>query len=100
MTKQDVAEALQRLTIGRSRPIRRVGLKVADLLSRPTTLPQEENFEWWLRNSIPGWLAEGHPFLMDRAFRELPTEDPILEIGTFCGLSTNVMRYLLDQRGL
>jgi hypothetical protein len=63
-------------------------------------LPQEENFEWWLRNSFPGWLPAGHPFLMDRAFRELPTEDPIVEIGTFFGLSTNVMAHLLDRRAL
>ena len=37
--------------------------------------------------------------LIDVAISRLPTDDPVLEIGTFCGLSTNVLVYFLTKHG-
>ena len=43
-----------------------------------------------------GMLHAGHRYLIDIAVRELPTDDPVVEVGAFCGLSTNVITYFLD----
>jgi hypothetical protein len=45
-----------------------------------------------------GMLHTGHRYLIDLAVRELPSEDPVLEIGAFCGLSTNVITYFLETQ--
>jgi Methyltransferase domain len=53
----------------------------------------------WMDFANAGMLHTGHRFLIDIAVRELPTEDPVVEIGAFCGLSTNVITYFLDLHG-
>ncbi len=50
-----------------------------------------------MRFCIPGWLELGHVYSMDYVIKNLPSNDPILEIGTFAGLSTNVMLYFLKK---
>ncbi len=50
-----------------------------------------------MRVSVPGWLDLGHVYSIDYAIKNLPTNDPILEIGTFAGLSTNVILYFLNK---
>lgn len=50
-----------------------------------------------LRICVPGWLDLGHLYSMDYAIKNLPSKDPILEIGTFAGLSTNVILYFLNK---
>ena len=50
-----------------------------------------------LRICVPGWLDLGHLYSMDYAIKNLPSNDPILEIGTFAGLSTNVILYFLNK---
>ncbi|MDR2011222.1 MAG: class I SAM-dependent methyltransferase [Bacteroidales bacterium] len=47
--------------------------------------------------SIPGWLERGHIYCFDYAIKNLPDDKPILEIGTFAGLSTNVILYYLNK---
>ena len=51
----------------------------------------------WLNFANAGILEIGHWHLMDLAVRELPTDDPVLEIGSFAGQSTNVLAYFLRQ---
>ncbi len=46
---------------------------------------------------IPGWLEKGHIYCFDYAIKNIPENYPILEIGTFAGLSTNVMLYFLKK---
>lgn len=53
----------------------------------------------WMRLATAGMLHPGNDVLMERAIAELPTADPILEIGSFCGMSTNVLRFLLGKHG-
>lgn len=49
--------------------------------------------------SIPGWLDPGHLYCFDYAIKNLPDTKPIIEIGTFAGLSTNVILYYLNKYG-
>ena len=50
-----------------------------------------------MRFCIPGWLELGHIYSIDYVIKNLPSKDPILEIGTFAGLSTNVFLYFLNK---
>jgi hypothetical protein len=43
-------------------------------------------------------LAQENIHAMEHAVEHMPRGNPVLEIGSFCGLSTVVLRYLLDQR--
>lgn len=43
-------------------------------------------------------LAKGNIDAMEYAIANMPPDKPILEIGSFCGLSTVVLSYLLDNR--
>lgn len=51
----------------------------------------------WLTFANAGMLARGNVWCIDYAIRNLPSEAPILEIGSFCGLSTNVITYLKEK---
>lgn len=44
-------------------------------------------------------LAPGNVWSMDYAIRHLPSDHPLLEIGSFAGLSTKVICYLLPKHG-
>jgi len=57
----------------------------------------DDEFLAWLSFSNAGMLTPGNSYCMDYAISRLPTKNPIIEIGSFCGLSTNVMSYLLDK---
>lgn len=48
----------------------------------------------WLRLVNAGMLDVGNVTCFDHAIKNLPTDHPILEIGSFCGLSANVITYL------
>jgi len=53
----------------------------------------------WLTFANAGMLSEGNIYSMSFAIERLPSESPVLEIGSFCGLSTNVMSHLLSVQG-
>ncbi|RAM49640.1 MAG: hypothetical protein C6Y22_21395 [Hapalosiphonaceae cyanobacterium JJU2] len=44
-------------------------------------------------------LHQGNIWCFDYAISHLPSEAPIVEIGSFCGLSTNVITYLKQKYG-
>jgi Methyltransferase domain len=58
---------------------------------------QANEFLAWVRFAVPGMLAEENVHAMDYAVANMPSGKPILEIGSFCGLSTVVLSYLLDK---
>lgn len=61
--------------------------------------PREANeFLAWIRFAIPGMLNEENVHAMDYAIANMPAGKPIVEIGSFCGLSTVVLSYLLSKR--
>ena len=53
----------------------------------------------WMEFANAGMLHPGNRTLMARAVAELPTGDPVVEIGAFCGLSSNVLTHLLKEHG-
>ncbi len=53
----------------------------------------------WLGFANAGMLHPGQHYLIDLAAAQLPTGDPAVEIGSFCGLSTNVITHLLARHG-
>jgi len=44
-------------------------------------------------------LARGNVYAMRFVLENLPSTKPVLEIGSFCGLSTNVISYFLSVEG-
>lgn len=79
----------------------RVLRKGARIIDPPqqTQLIQDE-YLIWLGYANPGMLERGNPYLIDYAIRHLPSAAPILEIGSFCGLSTNVITHLKRKHGI
>lgn len=69
----------------------RLLLRVAQ---RPTLL--EDDYIEWLLLVNAGMQHPGNPYLFDLAIRLAP-EAPMLEIGSFCGLSTNIIQYLKEK---
>ena len=57
-----------------------------------------EEYLNWLCFANAGMLNPGNIYLMKYAIDHLPSDDPIIEIGSFCGLSTNVISYFLKKR--
>jgi hypothetical protein len=53
----------------------------------------------WLSFANAGMLSKGNIYSMRYAIENLPSTSPVLEIGSFCGLSTNVLSYLLSTQG-
>lgn len=53
----------------------------------------------WLTFANAGMLHKGNIYSMNFAIENLPSESPVVEIGSFCGLSTNVMIYLMSIHG-
>jgi hypothetical protein len=54
----------------------------------------------WLFYANAGMLDPGNLYCFDYAIRNLPSEAPILEIGSFCGLSTNVLTYYKEKHSV
>jgi predicted O-methyltransferase YrrM len=53
----------------------------------------------WLSFANAGMLNKGNLLALDYATRNLPSTNPIIEIGAFCGLSTNLIGYYLKKHG-
>lgn len=69
--------------------------------TRRKAAPLPDDFIRRLRCSIPGegMLPPGNVESMAYAIQQLPNEGAVLEIGSFAGLSTNVIAYLLQKNG-
>lgn len=59
---------------------------------------QVNEFLVWIRFAVPGMLAEGNVHAMEYAITNMPPGKPIVEIGSFCGLSTVVLSYFLSKQ--
>ncbi|MBK1439839.1 class I SAM-dependent methyltransferase [Parapedobacter sp. ISTM3] len=56
-----------------------------------------DSFINWLRFANPGMLNEGNIYCIEYATENLPSDNPIIEIGSFCGLSTNAISHYLRK---
>ncbi len=54
----------------------------------------------WLSFANSGMMTKGNAYCFNYAIKNLPTADPIVEIGSFCGLSTNMITYFKEQHGV
>lgn len=54
----------------------------------------------WLTFANAGMLVRGNVDCFDYAIRHLPTAAPMVEIGSFCGLSTNMLTYLKEKHNV
>jgi len=73
---------------------RRLAL-VANTLDRPIDI--SDHFTDHLHYAIAGMLQRGNLHCFDWAIRNRPSDAPLLEIGSFCGLSTNALIYYLRR---
>jgi hypothetical protein len=69
----------------------------AKISPRHDATPDE--FVKWLCFANAGMLDSGNLYCIEHAVRNLPSEAPVVEIGSFCGLSTNVIARVLSLRG-
>ena len=53
----------------------------------------------WLTFANAGMLSKGNIYAMNFAIENIPSSNAVIEIGSFCGLSTNVISYLLLSHG-
>ncbi|HKC36045.1 MAG TPA: class I SAM-dependent methyltransferase [Chitinophagaceae bacterium] len=63
------------------------------------SLKKHTAFEFidWLRFANPGMLELGNLYCYEYAIKNLPSNNPIVEIGSFCGLSTNLITFYLQH---
>jgi len=54
----------------------------------------------WLTFINPGMLAKGNLLCFDYALSRLPSRNPMIEIGVFAGLSTNLLTYYRARHGV
>jgi hypothetical protein len=69
--------------------------KPSEMIDPGLTL--KDGFIEWISFVNGGWLNPGNVYCMDYAIRNLPSSNPVLEIGSFAGLSANVISYLLAK---
>lgn len=75
--------------------LRRLYYRLYWMLKPPVDISDE--YINWLYNVNAGLLVPGNLYCFDYALSRLPSQAPILEIGSFCGLSTNVITYYKEK---
>jgi len=81
-------------------PEKKILHKVSTLFSsvnKKCKVPQNSlpDFGNWLRFANAGMLSVGNIDSFEYAIKNLPSENPVIEIGSFCGLSTNIISFYL-----
>ncbi len=66
-------------------------------LARIKTKKVENEYLNWLKFANAGMMNEGNYHLFELAIKDIEGDEPIIEIGSFCGLSSNVMTYFLNK---
>jgi hypothetical protein len=54
----------------------------------------------WLSFSNAGMFIRGNAYCFDYAIKNIPSNAPIIEIGSFCGLSTNMLTHCKERHGV
>lgn len=65
-----------------------------------TFIDLTDEYVSWLTFANAGMLNRGNLLGFDYAMRNLPSKSPIVEIGAFCGLSTNLLTYYKRRHGV
>jgi hypothetical protein len=78
----------------------RVLRKAARIIDPPQKINLiNDEYISWLGYANAGMLERGNLYSIDYAISHLPSAAPILEIGSFCGLSTNVITHFKRKHG-
>jgi hypothetical protein len=90
---------------GKLGSISRFAGRVVRKVARVIDPPQEfiylnDEYVTWLCYANSGMLEKGNLHSIDYAIRHLPGASPILEIGSFCGLSANVITHFKRKHGV
>ncbi len=101
-------EKVRSLPITRSLAPAHVGRQLLGLLARMAQAIRNRYYEIdisdeytdWLCSANAGWLKKGNLYCFDYAIRHIPSQAPIVEIGSFCGLSTNAITYYKERHGV
>jgi hypothetical protein len=69
---------------------------------RPTVRLPDGRTEYvnWLTFAVPGMLSPGNVAAVNHVMTNLPKEGAIIEIGSFCGLSTCLISYFRQKLGV
>lgn len=79
--------------------LRKISLQKTDVRRGPVQSAWTEYLAW-LSLANAGMLQRGNVDCMDYAIAHLPGPAPIVEIGSFCGLSANVLTYLKEKHNV
>jgi hypothetical protein len=76
--------------------------KIIRFLLKVKTQPSQKQakpyaFVSWLKFANAGMLDNGNIYCVEYAIENLPSNNPIIEIGSFCGLSTNLISFYLRK---
>src|ERR1700741_4792473 len=86
---------LRRLT---ARALRKVSAVVGGV-NAAAPIDISDDYVNWLCYANAGMLHRGNLYSFDYAIRNLPSDAPIVEVGSFCGLSTNLLTYYKQRHG-
>jgi len=64
-----------------------------------TQVDASDEYTTWLGFANAGMLQPGNLYCFDYAIKNLPSDAPIIEIGSFCGLSANLITYYKQKHG-
>ncbi len=65
----------------------------------PQRIDISDRYVNWLCFANAGMLDRGNLYCLDYAMEHLPSGAPVIEIGSFCGLSTNLLTYYKRRHG-
>jgi hypothetical protein len=86
---------------GVNKLVGRVLRKAARVIDPPPAVNLlNDEYITWLCYANAGMFEKGNLYSIDYAISHLPSTAPILEIGTFCGLSTNVISHFKRKHGV
>jgi hypothetical protein len=64
---------------------------------RDVDVPRREEFVDWLRFAVPGMTSLGNERAFEYVVSHLNSNYPVVEIGSFCGLSTILLGHYLNK---
>jgi hypothetical protein len=77
----------------------RSSLRMMGYRTRPLPPVAGDDLMAWMQIIIPGWLPHGNLEAFAYCLARLPSGAPIIEIGSFAGLSLNLLIHLLHRAG-
>lgn len=84
----------------RNRGVLGLGWTIMQSILKRRFIDLSDEYIDWLCYANAGLLARGNLYCFDYAIGNLPPNAPIVELGSFCGLSTNILTYYKEKHGI